>query len=110
MKIERNGRRQGQGTTGSGKVVREAGEALKKSHGKGTWGDPGACARLGGVLGTIQADADYVGDEASTGVTVSGRVIFVGTVPKKAKTLPVHRDSQFCGKTMPNESLLADQK
>ncbi len=61
-----------------------------------------------GVLGSIQANADYAGDAATTGVTVSGRVILVGTVPKRAKTLPVTRDPDFCGTTMPNESLLLD--
>ena len=61
-----------------------------------------------GILETIEAQAGYEQDPTLVGVTVSGRVTFAGELPKKPKTLPVHRDSAFCGKAVPNESLLVD--
>ena len=49
----------------------------------------------------------YEGDPATTGVTVSGRVSFSGTVPKSYR-LPVHRDSAFCGESVTIETLHLD--
>ena len=41
------------------------------------------------------------------GVTVKGQVTFKGKVPM-IQALTVNRDAKFCGKTMPDESLLVD--
>ncbi|MER3424069.1 MAG: hypothetical protein C4293_13410 [Nitrospiraceae bacterium] len=40
----------------------------------------------------------------TNGVTVSGRVSYVGEIPAVEQT-PVDRDRSFCGETMPNEAL-----
>jgi plastocyanin len=63
---------------------------------------------LWGLFGTIQAQAGYEEDPTISGVTVSGRVTYGGELPKQPKSLPVHRDSVFCGNSMPNEALLVD--
>lgn len=49
----------------------------------------------------------YEGDPATTGVTVSGRVMFSGTAPKPER-LPVHRDNAFCGDSVTVETLHLD--
>lgn len=49
----------------------------------------------------------YEGDPSTTGVTVSGRVVFSGTVPKPER-LPVHRDNAFCGDSVTVETLHLD--
>jgi plastocyanin len=49
----------------------------------------------------------YEVDPAVSGATVHGRVAFTGPLPRP-EALPVHRDSKFCGETMPNEALVVD--
>jgi plastocyanin len=44
----------------------------------------------------------------ATGATVRGRVTFRGTVPP-VEQIPVMRDTEFCGKMAPNESLTVDR-
>ena len=51
----------------------------------------------------------YQEDPKVKGVTVKGQVTFKGKVPK-IQDLTVNRDEKFCGKTMPDESLLIDLK
>lgn len=60
-----------------------------------------------GLLGGISGAQAYEGDPATTGVTMSGRVIFSGTAPKPER-LPVHRDSAFCGESVTIETLHLD--
>ena len=61
-----------------------------------------------GLPAASQVTGAYEGDAAVSGVTVSGRAIFSGSMPKPER-LPVHRDSVVCGMTMPNEALLVDR-
>ena len=61
-----------------------------------------------GLQGGIPGAHAYEGDPATTGVTVSGRVIFSGTAPKPDR-LPVHRDSAFCGESVTIEALHVDR-
>ena len=51
----------------------------------------------------------YQEDPKMKGVAVKGQVTFNGKVPK-LQDLTVNRDAKFCGKTMPDESLLVDLK
>jgi hypothetical protein len=66
---------------------------------------------IGGIVSALlpdsQADSAYEVDQSISGVTVNGRAVFTGALPKP-KPLPVHRDSAFCGKTMPHEGLQVD--
>lgn len=61
-----------------------------------------------GMLGAAEFVAAYETDPAVAGVTVKGRAIFVGSVPK-AERLPVHRDSKFCGESVQNEPIQLDR-
>lgn len=49
----------------------------------------------------------YQADPSLQGVTVSGTVTLIGSMPR-AKPLPVHRDSAVCGATVPDEALTVD--
>jgi len=51
------------------------------------------------VLAAIEPVCAYEGDPAVAGVTVSGRVLYTGSLPKPER-VPVHRDSRFCGETV----------
>jgi hypothetical protein len=46
----------------------------------------------------------YEADRDAARASVAGRVVFAGPLPK-SKPSPVHRDSAFCGTSMPNEAL-----
>lgn len=60
------------------------------------------------LLEAVQAAGAYEVDPAIAGVTVSGRVIFAGSIPK-AERVPVHRDPKFCGETMLIEAIRVDR-
>jgi hypothetical protein len=51
------------------------------------------------VLAAIEPVYAYEGDPAVAGVTMSGRVLYTGSLPKPER-VPVHRDSRFCGETV----------
>lgn len=51
------------------------------------------------VLAVIEPVMAYEGDPSVAGVTVSGRVLYAGSLPKPDR-VPVHRDSGFCGETV----------
>ena len=51
------------------------------------------------VLAAVDPVCAYEGDPAVAGVTVSGRVLYTGSLPKPER-VPVHRDSRFCGETV----------
>jgi len=55
-----------------------------------------------GLLGAVASAGSYEEDPATAGVSVSGRVTFSGSIPKTER-VPVHRDSKFCGETIPIE-------
>jgi hypothetical protein len=59
------------------------------------------------LLASSNAEPAYEVDQSIGGVTVNGRAVLTGALPKP-KPLPVHRDSAFCGKTMPHEGLQVD--
>lgn len=69
-----------------------------------------ACTMLGTGPGVGAGPASKVaeGNPSNGGVTVTGRITYVGTVPIVDPT-PVERDRSFCGESMPDESLLVDQ-
>ncbi|MER3424187.1 MAG: hypothetical protein C4293_14170 [Nitrospiraceae bacterium] len=60
------------------------------------------------LLASIQVRAEYETDRMSVGITVSGRAVLTGTMPKP-NLLQVHRDSAFCGRSIPDESLQVDR-
>ena len=51
------------------------------------------------VLAAIDPVRAYEGDPSVAGVTVSGRVLYTGSLPKPER-VPVHRDSKFCGEAV----------
>lgn len=51
------------------------------------------------VLAAVDPVRAYEGDPTVAGVTVSGRVLYTGSLPKPDR-VPVHRDSRFCGETV----------
>lgn len=51
------------------------------------------------VLAAVDPVRAYEGDPSVAGVTVSGRVLYTGTLPKPDR-VPVHRDSKFCGEAI----------
>lgn len=51
------------------------------------------------VLAAVDPVRAYEGDPSVAGVTVSGRVLFTGSLPKPER-VPVHRDSKFCGEAV----------
>ena len=51
------------------------------------------------VFGAIELLCAYEGVPDVAGVTVSGQVLYLGSVPE-SKRLPVVRDDEFCGKTV----------
>ena len=51
------------------------------------------------VLAVLEPVMAYEGDPTVAGVTVSGRVLYTGSLPKPDR-VPVHRDSRFCGETV----------
>lgn len=50
----------------------------------------------------------YEGDPSFAGVTVSGRVLYTGPVPKPER-VPVYRDSKFCGETVPIDKIQVER-
>jgi hypothetical protein len=65
-----------------------------------------------GILGALAIGGfvrAYEVDPAAPGVTVSGRVTYVGTLPL-AERLAVDRDRAFCGETILDEALQVDQE
>lgn len=52
-----------------------------------------------GLLAVLEPVMAYEGDPSVAGVTVSGRVLYTGSLPKPDR-VPVHRDSRFCGETV----------
>jgi hypothetical protein len=51
------------------------------------------------VFSAFELVCAYEGDPAIAGVTVSGQILYVGSVPE-SKRLPVVRDNEFCGETV----------
>jgi hypothetical protein len=51
------------------------------------------------VLAAVDPVRAYEGDPSVAGVTVSGRVLYTGSLPKPER-VPVHRDSKFCGEAV----------
>jgi hypothetical protein len=51
------------------------------------------------VFAVLESVMAYEGDPSVAGVTVSGRVLYSGSLPKPDR-VPVHRDSRFCGETV----------
>jgi plastocyanin len=59
-------------------------------------------------LGVSAANAEaYQADPTIEGVTVQGRVKFSG-VPKDNVPIPVYRDGEYCGETIPSETSAVD--
>ncbi len=52
-----------------------------------------------GLLAVLEPVMAYEGDPSVAGVTVSGRVLYTGSLPKPDR-VPVHRDSKFCGEAV----------
>lgn len=52
-----------------------------------------------GLLAVLEPVMAYEGDPSVAGVTVSGRVLYTGSLPKPER-VPVHRDSKFCGEAV----------
>jgi hypothetical protein len=66
------------------------------------------------VLGCMWCELEmpviaYQEDPSVAGVSLSGRVMFGGAVPKREEVL-VHRDSQFCGETVQIEPVQVDHE
>lgn len=51
------------------------------------------------VLAAVDPVRAYEGDPSVAGVTVNGRVLYTGSLPKPER-VPVHRDSKFCGEAV----------
>jgi hypothetical protein len=51
------------------------------------------------VLAAVDPVRAYEGDPSVAGVTVSGRALYSGSLPKPER-VPVHRDSTYCGETV----------
>ncbi len=51
------------------------------------------------LLAVIEPVMAYEGDPTVAGVTVSGRVLYTGSLPKPER-VPVYRDSKYCGETV----------
>jgi plastocyanin len=51
------------------------------------------------ILAVIEPVMAYEGDASVGGVTVSGRVLYTGPIPKPER-VPVYRDSKYCGETV----------
>jgi hypothetical protein len=51
------------------------------------------------ILAVIEPVMAYEGDPTVAGVTVSGRVLYTGSLPKPER-VPVYRDSKYCGETV----------
>jgi Polysaccharide lyase family 4, domain II len=51
------------------------------------------------VLAVLEPVMAYEGDPSVAGVTVSGRVLYTGPLPKPER-VPVYRDSKYCGETV----------
>lgn len=51
------------------------------------------------TLAVLEPVVAYEGNPTVAGVTVSGRVLYTGPIPKPER-VPVHRDSGFCGETV----------
>jgi hypothetical protein len=66
-----------------------------------------ACSALAAADSSRGSALVYQVDPGLVGVTVSGRVAYVGAVPKPGQ-LPVYRDAAVCGERMPDESLQVD--
>ena len=49
----------------------------------------------------------YKEDPSLRGITVTGRIKLVGSLPRY-DPVPVYRDSDFCGEAIPNEEVLVD--
>jgi hypothetical protein len=67
-----------------------------------------ALSLLSSPLWPTTTRAGYEEDPTLGGVTVNGRITYAGELPKRPKSLPVHRDSAYCGNAVPNETLLID--
>ncbi|MDN5940341.1 MAG: hypothetical protein L0H94_00540 [Nitrospira sp.] len=61
-----------------------------------TWAEIIVPAVVLAVLAAVDSVRAYEGDPSVAGVTVSGRVLYTGSLPKPER-VPVHRDSGFCG-------------
>ena len=62
------------------------------------------------VVGLLVAEATaepYQADPAIKGVTVQGQIKLSG-LPKDNMTVPVYRDSEYCGETIPGEIAVVD--
>ena len=60
------------------------------------------------VLAAVDPVRAYEGDPSVAGVTVSGRVLYTGSLPKPDR-VPVHRDSRFCGETVSIDKIQVDR-
>lgn len=66
-----------------------------------------ACSALAAADSSRGSALVYQVDPGLVWVTVSGRVSYVGAVPRPGQ-LPVYRDAAVCGERMPDESLQVD--
>jgi plastocyanin len=58
-----------------------------------------AATLIPAILAVCEPVMAYEGDPSVAGVTVSGRVLYTGPIPKPER-VPVYRDSKYCGETV----------
>lgn len=60
------------------------------------------------VVAMLKPAMAYEGDPSVMGVTVSGRVLYTGPVPRPER-VPVYRDSKYCGETVPVDKIQVER-
>jgi plastocyanin len=60
------------------------------------------------VLAMLEPAMAYEGDPSVAGVTVNGRVLYTGPVPRPER-VPVYRDSKYCGETFPIDKIQVER-
>ena len=72
------------------------------------WNEVLASVLVVGSLTVVQTAPAYEADPAVVGATVSGRVIFTGSLPNPDR-VPVYRDSKFCGESISIDRVQVDR-
>lgn len=60
------------------------------------------------LLAMLEPVMAYEGDSSIMGVTVSGRVLYTGPIPRPER-VPVYRDSKYCGETVPIDKIQVER-
>ena len=60
------------------------------------------------VFAMLKSAGAYEGDSSVAGVTVSGRALYTGPVPRPER-VPVYRDSKYCGETVPIDKIQVER-